>query len=272
MEPYTDFASVYDVFMDTAPYRKWCDRIEQAIRKYGVSRKNPGGKDSSDPLAAERDLVVDLGCGTGTLTEMLAQEGYDMIGVDLSVDMLRVAMRKKERNGSHVLYLNQDMRELDLYCTAGTVISVCDSMNYLLEEEDILRVFGKVENFLFPGGIFIFDFNTVYKYSEVIGNGTIAEARDECSFIWDNYYDPEREINEYDVTFFVKEPVNGKEYYRRFGETHYQRGYTAEQMQKLAEQAGLKVEAVFDAETCEACTEQSERVCMILKENSKERI
>lgn len=92
------------------------------------------------------------------------------------------------------------MRELDLYSTVGTVISVCDSVNYILEEEELLQVFRLVNNYLYPGGVFIFDFNTAYKYREVIGNTTIAENREDCSFIWENYYDPEEEINEYDLT------------------------------------------------------------------------
>lgn len=268
MEAYTDFAAVYDTFMDDTPYEKWCDFLEKAIREYGISVP---GQEKEDVLASERNLVVDLGCGTGTLTEMMAGRGYDMIGVDLSASMLQIAMQKKEKNHSEVLYLQQDMRDLDLYSTVGTVISVCDSLNYLLEEEDLLEVFRNVNNFLFPGGIFIFDFNTVYKYEEVIGDTTIAENRDECSFIWENYYHSEEEINEYDVTVFVKESVNGEDYYRKFNETHYQRGYTTEQMKKLAKQAGLKVEAVLDADTHGECHARSERVYMIVRECSKEK-
>lgn len=121
------------------------------------------------------------------------------------------------------------MRELDSYSTVGTVISVCDSVNYILEEEELLQVFRLVNNYLYPGGVFIFDFNTAYKYREVIGNTTIAENREDCSFIWENYYDPEEEINEYDLTIFVQEE---EDIFRRFTETHLQRGYTAEQMRR----------------------------------------
>ncbi len=185
--------------------------------------------------------------------------------------MLHIAIQNKQKNGSEVLYLNQDMRDLDLYSTVGTVISVCDSLNYILEEEELLEVFQKVNRFLYPGGIFIFDFNTVYKYKEVIGNTTIAENREDCSFIWENYYLPEEEINEYDITVFVKEAGEEEEYYRKFSETHYQRGYTVEQMRDLLEKAGFKVEAVLDADTQEGCTGQSERVYMVARECSKER-
>lgn len=159
------------------------------------------------------------------------------------------------------------MRELDLYSTVGTVISVCDSVNYILEEEELLQVFRLVNNYLYPGGVFIFDFNTVYKYREVIGNTTIAENREDCSFIWENYYDPEEEINEYDLTIFVQEE---EDIFRRFTETHLQRGYTAEQMRALLEQAGLNVLEIMDSDTGEAATATSERVYIVAKEQQKE--
>jgi|GEM_PF-3194123 len=136
-EIYTDFARVYDELMDNTPYEMWCNRLDQLIASYGVSRPT---RDAEGILDSERNLVVDLGCGTGTLTELLYQKGYDCIGVDNSEEMLGIAMEKKVESGSEILYLHQDMRELDLYSTVGTVISVCDSVNYILEEEELLQV------------------------------------------------------------------------------------------------------------------------------------
>ena len=237
-EIYTDFARVYDELMDNTPYEMWCNRLDQLIASYGVSRPT---RDAEGILDSERNLVVDLGCGTG--------------------------MEKKAESGSEILYLHQDMRELDLYSTVGTVISVCDSVNYILEEEELLQVFHLVNNYLYPGGIFIFDFNTAYKYREVIGNTTIAENREDCSFIWENYYDPEEEINEYDLTIFVQEEGDT---FHRFTETHLQRGYTVEQMRTLVEQAGLKILEIMDSDTGEAVTETSERVYIVAKEQQKE--
>lgn len=256
---YGDFAYVYDELMDATPYEFWCDRIEELIKKYGVSKPD---RNATDVLDSERNLVLDLGCGTGTLTEMLYERGYDCIGVDNSESMLNVAMEKKAKNGYEILYLLQDMRELELYSTIGTVISVCDSVNYLLEEEDLLQTFLLVNNYLFPGGIFIFDFNTEYKYREIIGDTTIAENREDCSFIWDNIYDEETCINEYDLTVFVKE--KGK-LFRRFTETHYQRGYTPAQIKKLLTKAGMTVLEMTDSDCGGAVTETSERVCVVAK-------
>lgn len=256
MDAYTDFAYVYDTFMDATPYEEWADFIKKTIKKYGVSKPEK----STDTLASERNLVLDLGCGTGTLTEMLAAAGYDMIGIDNSETMLELAMNKRDEAGHETLYLLQDMREIELFSTVGTVISVCDSLNYILDTEELLQVFKLVHNYLFPGGIFIFDFNTVYKYAQVIGDTTIAENREECSFIWENYYYSEEAVNEYEVTVFVKE---NEDIYRKFSETHYQKGYTVEEMKTLVEKAGFSVKEVLDADTRKAPTAESERVYIV---------
>ena len=266
MEAYEGFAKVYDVFMDETPYEEWGQRIRDIITKYGISRPGLTG-DNKTPLETERDLVLDLGCGTGNMTQLLASYGYDMIGVDCSEEMLSAAMEKREQENLPVLYLLQDMRELELYSTVGTVISVCDSLNYLLTSEDLLETFRRVNNYLFPGGIFIFDFNTVYKYEKVIGDATIAEDRETCSFIWDNYYDPENQINEYDLTLFVARQDG---LYQKYTETHYQRGYTLSAVRKIAEQAGLDWVLSMDGDTGGVVTAETERVLAVVKEQNKQ--
>lgn len=275
-QAYSDFARVYDELMDNTPYETWCENIVELMEQYGVSvpiRDNAEHKKLlrreaalEEALASERNLVLELGCGTGTLTELLCQKGYDMIGVDNSPEMLEIAREKQEKSGSEILYVQQDMRELELYSTVGTVISVCDSLNYLLEEEELLTVFQLVNNYLYPGGLFLFDFNTVYKYSQVIGDTTIAENREDCSFIWENYYHEEEEINEYDLTVFVQEEGDC---FRRFTENHFQRGYTPETMCGLVEQAGMQVIRLLDADTLGEVTAESERVYVLAREHGK---
>ncbi len=273
MEAYTDFASVYDVFMDDTPYKEWADFLAELIDKYGISKPCVSNIREADTeadeqaeqqvLDSEKNLVLDLGCGTGTLTELLCEKGYDMIGVDMSQEMLSIAMEKKERSGKEILYLCQDMRDLDLYSTVGTVLSVCDSINYLLEDDEVADTFELVNNYLYPGGVFIFDFNTVYKYEQVIGDTTIAENREECSFIWENYYHEEEHINEYDVTIFAREGEEGM--FRRFAETHFQRGYTLEEMRQFVEAAGMEIITALDAESHEEPTQISERIYIVAK-------
>lgn len=235
------------------------------VQEFEEVQEEPGV--TEDALISERNLVLDLGCGTGTITELLYEKGYDMIGVDSSEEMLQIALDKKFETGSDILYLCQDMRELDLYSTVGTVVSVCDSLNYLLMDEDVLQTFRLVNNYLFPGGIFIFDFNTIYKYEEVIGDTTIAENREDCSFIWENFYSCEDHINEYDVTVFERQE---DDLYRRFTETHYQRGYTLEEMKTFLEKAGLIFVTALDEKTHKAPTETSERIYVIAREHGKQ--
>ncbi|MDE6607656.1 MAG: class I SAM-dependent methyltransferase [Lachnospiraceae bacterium] len=254
MRAYTDFARVYDTFMDETPYEEWCAFLTGVLREFHI----------------EKNLVLELGCGTGTLTQLLADAGFDMIGVDNSEEMLGIAMEKKEAagRGEELLYLCQDMREFELYGTVKAVISVCDSLNYLLEEDELLKTFRLVNNYLDPKGIFIFDFNTVYKYEQVIGDTTIAENREECSFIWENYYHKEEQINEYELTIFVHEK---EELFRRFAETHYQRGYTLLQMKVLVERAGMTFIRALDADTKGEVRPESERIYVIAMESGKEK-
>ena len=241
MEAYTGFAQVYDTFMDNVPYDEWGEYLVSLLKKYGV----------------EEGLVLDMGCGTGAMTRYLDAHGYDMTGIDVSEEMLTIA---KEKSSPDILYLLQDMREFELYGTMRAAVSICDSMNYILEEDDLLQVFFLVNNYLDPGGIFIFDLNTVYKYQEILGEQTIAEDREECSFIWDNFYDEEEMINEYDLTLFVKEPSG---LYRKEEENHFQRAYSLETIRELVKKSGLKLLHIYDAFTHEPAREDSERVYVI---------
>ena len=292
MEAYTSFAYVYDTFMDNVPYGEWARHIREKLCEHGVTD----------------GIVLDLGCGTGTMTERLAGYGYDMIGVDNSEEMLELAMEKKTESGYDILYLLQDMRGFELYGTVRAVVSVCDSVNYITEPDELEEVFRLVNNYLDPKGIFLFDFNTVHKYRDVIGDSTIAEDRGVCSFIWDNRYYEKEQINEYDLTLFIAEDFNPMEnayvsertadsedallseegagdledtmfseeeggengsLYRRYTETHYQRGYTLAEIQELLERAGLVFIEAFDADTKETPNDMSERICVIARENGK---
>lgn len=250
MEAYTSFAAVYDMFMDNIPYEEWAAYLISLLKEYGI----------------EYGLVLDLGCGTGSLTEILAREGYDMTGIDLSPDMLQIAMEKRAESGRDILYLLQDMREFELYGTVRAIVSICDSMNYLLEPGDLVQTLRLVNNYLDPEGLFIFDLNTEYKYREILGESTIAEDREESSFIWDNSYDEEERINEYSLSLFIREK---EDLYRKYQETHYQRAYTLGEVKDAIRQAGMEFVAVYDAFTRNAPREDSERIYVIAREKGK---
>lgn len=189
-----------------------------------------------------------------------------MTGIDLSPDMLQIAMEKRAESGRDILYLLQDMREFELYGTVRAIVSICDSMNYLLEPGDLVQTLRLVNNYLDPEGLFIFDLNTEYKYREILGESTIAEDREESSFIWDNSYDEEERINEYSLSLFIREK---EDLYRKYQETHYQRAYTLGEVKDAIRQAGMEFVAVYDAFTRNAPREDSERIYVIAREKGK---
>lgn len=244
MDAYTEFAQVYDLFMDDVPYEEWGNFLLEQLRQAGI----------------REGILLDLGCGTGRLTRFFAGEGYDMIGVDNSPEMLQLAKEAGEKED--ILYLLQDMRNFELYGTVAAVYSACDSLNYILEEEELLAVFRLVNNYLDPGGLFLFDMNTPYKYEELLGENTFAENRSEGSFIWENYYDEKSGINEYDLTLFIRQE---EMHFLRFQETHYQRNYAPSVIRRLLEEAQLTLLSVYDAYTAKPLRRDSERMLFIAK-------
>lgn len=267
LNSYSAFADVYDELMNDVPYDAWTERIDRDIRRFGISKTKSeygeGAQDEEALLESERNLVADIGCGTGIITRKLFDKGYDVFGIDYSPEMLSRAMDEDEDRG--IMYLNQDMRELDLYSTIGTAVSICDSINYLLEDEDLDDAFAGVSKFLYPGGIFIFDCNTSYKYRESIGESTIAEAGEDVSFIWENYYDEEENVNEYDLTLFIKREDG---LYERAEETHLQRGIEVSDIERLAEKCGLEIVLIADSDTEEEVKEETERIYAVLRKKN----
>ena len=249
---YEEFASVYDMFMEEIPYEKWLVNITQILKKEGI----------------DDGLVLELGCGTGRFTELMASQGYDMIGVDSSMEMLEQALEKKTKSGLDILYLQQDMREFELYGTVKAVISVCDSVNYILTEEDLEQVFACVNNYLDPEGIFIFDLKTIHYFRDITGDCVLADSREEGSLIWENNWYEEEQINEYDLTLFIREASG---LYRREQELHDQRGYEVDTVRRILEQAGMEYLFTCDADTMSAVTEDSERIYVVAREKGKKK-
>lgn len=246
MDAYTSFASVYDLFMDNVPYEEWCAFLCKILAQHGIT---------DGP-------VLDLGCGTGKMTRLMSEQGYDMTGIDNAAEMLQIAAM--EPSEVPILYLLQDMQDLELDGCVRAVYSVCDCVNYVLDEEELQQAFSRVHEYLEEDGVFIFDVNTSYKYTKLLAENTFAESRDEGSFIWDNYYDEEERINEYDLTLFIPE---GDELYRRYTETHYQRNYETETLLKLLKNAGFTDICVYDDYTDAPLCEMSERAVFVAKKS-----
>ena len=248
---YGDFASVYDELMDDVPYDDWFDYIHKELKNHGI----------------ENGLVLDLGCGSGIMTEKLARVGYDMTGVDLSEEMLSEAIKKRDKSGLDILYLCQDMRSFELYGTMRAIICICDCVNYIIDPDELKEMFKLVNNYLDPDGVFIFDVNTTHKYRDEIGDCTIAENRDDCSFIWENAYDDESGINEYALTLFIMDKESGL--FKRSEEVHYQRGYEPDEIKNILSDAGLVFERAFDTDTKKETDENTQRFTVIAREHGK---
>ena len=263
MNAYTGFARVYESFMDNIPYDDWAKYIIGLLKEYGIA---PGS------------LLAELGCGTGTMTRLLANAGYDLIGIDLSEEMLDIARYEHPEDESDILYLNQDMREFELFGTVAAIVSVCDSMNYITSEEELLQVFRLVNNYLDPGGYFIFDMKTAYNYEVLMGDRVIAENREDSSLIWENYYEKETGINQYDITIYTKAEFEEEEeeaeelppLFERLEESHVQRAYSVETIISLLKKAGLEFVAVYGGCTKEAPKADSDRIYFIAKETYQE--
>jgi 2-polyprenyl-3-methyl-5-hydroxy-6-metoxy-1,4-benzoquinol methylase len=250
MEAYEGFASVYDTFMEETDYAMWVNYLHQIWEKQNFQPK----------------LIADLGCGTGNVIQILAKQGYDVIGIDMSEDMLAEAQKKAQSENLDILYLLQDMREFELYGTVNCIISLYDSLNYILEEQELLQVFRLVNNYLHPKGLFIFDMNTEYKFKEILAQNSFGETKQNSAYIWENYYDEEQKINEFYMNFFIKQK-NGS--YERKEEYHYERAYDIVTVKKLLEQSGLELCGIYDAYTFQPPKSDSQRVYFVAKEVQK---
>lgn len=246
MNAYTGLAALYDIFMDNIPYEEWSVYLKSLLAEYNI----------------KEGIVLELGCGTGNMTELLSESGYDMIGIDNSDEMLSIAMEKSSEKGLNILYLLQDMREFELYGTVAAVVSICDSLNYITEFHELVKVFSLVNNYLEPDGIFIFDVTTEKKYSD-IADAVIAENREEGSFIWENSYFSDERINQYDMTIFERLD-NGL--YKKHEETHIQRVYTIDEIKSALDLSGLKLEACYKAFTHDEPDNECERIYVIARE------
>lgn len=244
---YEKFANVYDHMMDQIPYEEWFEQLKNYLVSHGV----------------EQGTICELGCGTGTMTERFAKAGYQMIGVDSSAEMLALAQDKKLEAGSDILYLQQDMTKLELSEPVDTFLSVCDSVNYLLQDDALAAVFSRVKEYLKPEGYFIFDLKTAYCYRNIIGNQTWVEQDEEVSYIWENYYYEDQDINEYMLTIFRRQLDS--DLYERIEEAHYQKAYSVDKLEKLLDESGLSMVECFDSSMQGPPTENSERIYVVAK-------
>ena len=248
-EGYSAIAGVYDRLNKEIDYGKWADVIEKCFDKYGAERP---------------EIVLDLACGTGRMTRELAGRGYDMIGVDGSADMLGEAYSE---GGEGILYLLQDMRSFELYGTVGATLCCLDSLNYLLGDGELEKVFDLVHNYSDPDGLFIFDMNSKYKFENVYAdNAYVLEDEDDegrgiyCG--WQNFYDGETKLCDFYLSVF-EEDEDGA--YVRSDEHQMERCYSMEEIKGALEKSGFEICEIFADLDMNALCEKSERWYFVAK-------
>lgn len=240
---YSGFANVYDALTGDVEYEKRCEYIEKLMKKH---------------MDFSPELVCDLGCGTGSVCSILSKKGYDMIGIDSSDMMLDIASKKND--DKKILYLCQDMCEFELYGTVDVFLCMLDSLNYITSPEDVNEIFALVKNYLNPGGIFIFDVNTLYKYEEILSDNTFVSEENEIFYTWENAFDGE--YHDFRLNFFAKDE-NGK--YNRMTEEHSQRYHSADELKEIIKENGLSLEAVYSELTEDEPKEDDQRVFFVVK-------
>ena len=251
-EAYHAISAFYDRVNADIDYSAWADYIEENFSRH---------------LPHKPELLLDLACGTGSMTLTLAARGYDMIGVDGSAEMLNIAMdRARAANHPEILWLLQDMREFELYGTVGAVTCCLDSINYLTEDGDLEACFATVHNYLDPDGLFFFDVNTPYKFEHIYGdNSYIFDEETSSGLIycgWQNYYDPETRLCDFDLTVFI-EDEDGR--YRREDESHTERCYSLDKLTAALKATGFELIAVHGGIDFSAPAEEGERWYIIAR-------
>lgn len=243
MTKYIEFASLYDELMNDFDYKSWADYIEDLFKKHNKNPKN----------------ILEMACGTGNLTIHLAKRNYNIVGFDLSSHMLTRAYEKLIKH-NNVKLLQLDMRNFKFSKKFDSIISICDSVNYITSNEDLLSTFQNVYNHLETDGIFIFDINSFYKLKTIIGNNTFVEDRDNIFYTWQNYFDEESNLCSFYLTFFVSE--NGETYYR-YDEEHIEKAYKEEYVANLLKEVGFTTVEYYNAFSFDKVKEDTERINFI---------
>lgn len=238
---YEEFAAIYDRLTTDVDYKGLADYYEAIFKKFNIAP----------------ELILDLGCGTGSLTAELEKRGYDMIGADNSAEMLMEAQKK-----TNALLLLQSMTAFELYGTVGAIISSLDSVNYLTDSHDVEKMLALVKNYLDPGGLFIFDINTQYKLKHVLGENTYVVNDEDVFYSWESEYHEDTKLCDFYLTFFVRK---GKNSFHRIDELQTERAYSVKELLFLIKKTGLSVEGVFANRSFSRPQEKEERVFFVVR-------
>lgn len=241
MAAYSDFAALYDLLMDDVDYDGWADYYLRLLERAGVKPTR----------------LCDCACGTGAMSVRFAERGIQVIGSDISGEMLEKAQERARQAGVRVMFVEQDMCALTLPRPVDAVVCACDGVNYLLDDERLNAFFAHAFKAIRPGGALAFDISSAYKLKNVLGNGFFGEERDEVAYLWSNQYDETSDTVTMDLTFFARQKGD---LYRRFNEIHVQKAHEAGHIASLLEQNGFINIGIFGDKTFEAPKADEQRV------------
>ena len=253
MSGYNVFARYYDELTANIDYRKRAEYFNEIIKKF---------------RSADNNILLDLACGTGSISEEMAKLGYDVIGVDNSQEMLGIALDKKFESGLNIQYLCQDMRDIDMFGTIGITICALDSINHLSCIDDVRKVFEKVSLFSEYNGLFIFDVNTLYTHRKILADNTFTYETDNVYCIWENSLNKDTDEVKMNLEFFELEE-NGL--YSRSSDSFSEKAYSEEDIEKLLAENHFEIVAKYGDDTFEYPSETSQRIiytarCKLMKE------
>lgn len=243
MSIYTEFASVYDRMQYDVDYDFWIDGIVNIVKEHNRNAKS----------------MLELACGTGTLSIGISKKGFLMEGIDISEDMLTIAQAKAYESGAKVRYYHQDMITFNTRKKYDAIFCMCDGMNYVTCDDDMRKVFANISSHLNPEGILIFDLSSKYKLSEVIGNHTFAETFEDEAYIWENEFDDAHHLLRFTFTLFK----NDGEGYVRHEENHVQRAYEIEEIKELAKEH-FELQSILDGDTFGTLEFDANRICFVM--------
>lgn len=244
MSGYGNFAHYYDILTGNISYKDRAAYFDMLIKKHG----------------GKKDLLLDLACGTGSLSEEMCRLGYDVIAVDGSEEMLNEALDKKFDSGLNIQYLCQDMTKLDMFGTIDVTICALDSLNHLPDLDAIKQTINRVSLFCEPGGLFIFDVNTPYKHKNVLGNNTFIYDMEDVYCVWQNTYTEEDNRVEMWLDFFEKQE-NGS--YERYDESFSEIAFDDAVIEKIVAGSGMEIVGKYDYDTTEPPKADSEKIVYV---------
>lgn len=248
MVGYGDFAYYYDLLTENVDYESRCNYISGLLAENGVGK----------------GILLDLACGTGTVSMLLSEKGYEVIGVDASEEMLSQAQEKKMETGADVIFLKQKMEELDLFGTINGAVCTLDSLNHVTSADTVKEIFRRISLFMEDKGIFIFDVNTPYKHREILGNNTFVYDMDEVYCVWQNSTD-ENLLTSINLDIFEKDEE--EDVYCKYTEQFQEKGYRLSDIEKWVKEYKFEVIGIYEEMTKNNVKDDTQRAVFVLKKH-----